>query len=173
MIPCLSNFEALPHRNLKQLPIKSSESSHGRPKIRHQESSRGINRLLLWAPGSFPARARTHRTIYLNERPTLPNDPVTSQREPNSLCLPFEKLSLLVHQSCHGKRHSACHGWLDLRIYSCELSMIYDIYGKYIDRSIYISEDGHAFHFLGNYLGIESIQSHQSSMWRTQAGSTA
>ena len=56
------------------------------------------------------------------------------------------------------------------------LWIIYDIHGKYIDRSIYRPEDVHASPFLQTHLGIEStmllIQSHQSSMRRTLAGGT-
>ena len=56
-----SNFEALPRRNSEKLTTKFREAPRGRPKIRHQESSRGISRLLLWAPGTIVSpSARTY-----------------------------------------------------------------------------------------------------------------
>ena len=119
---------------------------------------------------SFPA-ARTHRTIYLNGRPTLPDDPATSRRDSNSLPLPYEK-AFPADAPIMPWQKALSLPWLIGSTYLF-LRIIYDIYGKYIDRSIYRSEDEHAFPFLLNYLGIESIQSHQSSMQCTQADGTA
>lgn len=101
--------------------------------------------------------ARTHRTIYLNGRPTLPDDPVTSGRDSNSLPLPYEK-AFPADAPIMPWQKALSLPWLIGSTYLF-LRIIYDIYGKYIDRSIYRSEDEHAFPFLQNYLGIESIQS--------------
>ena len=77
-----SNFEALPRRNSQQLTTKFGEAPRRRPKIRHQECSRGISCLLLWAPGSFIARPHASKCLPSHGHPTLPDDPVTSRGEP-------------------------------------------------------------------------------------------
>ena len=145
-----------------------------RSKTRPHESSRGSSRFFFRAPNRFPAR--THPTILpFNRGPSL----LTGR--PRHELKGFHSIASVIWEALPTDapimswQKSFSLPWLIGSTYLF-LRIICDIHGKYINRAICRSEDKHAFPFLQNNIGMEStirlIQSHQSSMRRTQADST-